>query len=100
VPISKELRKQIELCQKMLMSFQQRGDAKSVLLYEALLSRTQDDYKRLQDAIVGNSGTPKYQIKEINLPIVESNPEVPDDGLELKISLSNVKLPEVLSFFC
>lgn len=37
----------------------------------------------------------RYKLTELKLPIIELNPNIPDNALDFKISLKNVKLPEV-----
>lgn len=54
------LGRQIDHCQSMMTSFQERSDAKSVILYESLLNSSQEDLKKLQTMATTCKEAPRY----------------------------------------
>uniref|UniRef100_A0A915CQA7 DM14 domain-containing protein n=1 Tax=Ditylenchus dipsaci TaxID=166011 RepID=A0A915CQA7_9BILA len=93
--LEKELLKQVQICQQSIAQFQSLGDAKTTLIYEALLTSTQSDLHTLQTSIMGATSTPKFKLVEVTLPVLELNPDIPDANLDLKITkIEKMKLPD------
>ncbi|KAI1732510.1 coiled-coil and C2 domain-containing protein 1A [Ditylenchus destructor] len=93
--LEKELLKQVTLCDNSITQFRQLGDAKSATFYEKLLAGTKEDVNRLQQALIGGTATPQYQLLDISIPVLDSNASIPENVLELKIkNIEKLKLPE------